>query len=182
MAEKTYSLKGIVKTKSDKTGGILVNDELNKEEVWVNGAPKEVFDEMERGDSVEFTLKDGDNGGYKFEALKAHEHNQDEAENLQSLLDWAHTHGLTGITTEMLFEVSNLEKGIAVFRATASFIDKEGRERNYVAHGDTIVEGQNTNVQGKMKQHYIRFAESRAIARCLRFARGPEEAKKNGKK
>ncbi len=80
----------------------------------------------------------------------------------EGLLDEAHKQGLTGIDSLM---VSGTEEATVIFQAIVTLKNKDG-ERKFTAHGDA----NDTNVSTAVKAHKIRMAETRAIARALRFA------------
>lgn len=74
------------------------------------------------------------------------------------LLGMAHNNGLESITTDSI--VLNPDKQTAVFIATV-----KGTRGEYTGHGDANP----SNVSKMMLPSYIRMAETRAIARALRF-------------
>jgi len=81
----------------------------------------------------------------------------------EGLLDEAHKKGLSKIETEM-DERSN-EKQV-IFKAIVELKDKEGNINTFTGWGDA----DNDNVNEMVKKHKLRMAETRAIARALRFA------------
>ncbi len=91
-----------------------------------------------------------------------------------TLLKIAHEKGLAGICTRPL--TIDTKEEIAIFEATSTFKNENG-SASYTAHGDAMprVKGniQNDNIRG----HYIRLAETRAVARTLRFALGASVSK-----
>lgn len=74
----------------------------------------------------------------------------------EGLLDIAHKKGLTGIKTLLV----SSENGIYIFKAETQF-----GEKVYTGYGDANKE----NVSSMVTKHLIRVAETRAIARALRF-------------
>jgi hypothetical protein len=84
------------------------------------------------------------------------------------LLDLAHKTGLNKIETEML-ECDKDSTGIVqfvIFKARVTMKDDNGAESSYEGTGDAT----QFNVNSMIKQHIIRMAETRAIARALRSA------------
>ena len=76
------------------------------------------------------------------------------------LLDVAHQKGLESIETELI--TSDFEKGFYIFKAKVKL--KNGRYCE--SYGDATP----TNVNKMVAQHIVRMAETRAIARALRWA------------
>ena len=77
------------------------------------------------------------------------------------LLHLAHLNGLESIETDSV--VINPDKNTAVFIATV-----KGTRGTYNGHGDASPQ----NVSKMMVPSYIRMAETRAVARALRFYLG----------
>jgi len=180
-------LEGKVKVKAKSTGGILIilpaKDKEGKDaekEAWLNEAPQDIFDKVEKGDKIKVKAVQT-NRGYAYVELIDHQKaERDEGNKIDDYLKWAHANGLQSINTEIL--THEFEKYI-LYKATATFKDN----KTFVGHGDAIVEGPCTNTEKgefSMKMHYIRFAETRAIARALRFASDEieEKAKSEDKK
>lgn len=161
-------VEGTIKAKALSTGGICLNTATG--DTWLNEAPKDLFDKMERGDKVKFKAVKT-NRGYSYTSLVEHvKEEKDEGMKLDDYLAWAHSHDLMQIQTEY---VTTANDGRIIFKATAIF--KDGKE--FSAHGDAKYE----EVTQDMQKHYVRFGESRAVARCLRFAKGDEDGPaKNG--
>ena len=82
--------------------------------------------------------------------------------NLKSLLAAAHKQKFKGFRTEIL--KIDLEKKYAL----AKCIAKDKNDAIFEAHGDTTKENLK-NSTDKIKEAYIRMAETRAICRALRF-------------
>ncbi len=80
------------------------------------------------------------------------------------LLDTAHDNGLASIATELL--QLDLERRVAVVRATATLVDSDGTIRTFQGLGDCSPE----NAGQVGRDHWIRMAETRAKARALRDA------------
>jgi hypothetical protein len=158
-------IEGILKAKAASTGGMCLITEAG--EVWINDSPKDIFEKIGKGDKVRFKgVKT--NRGYTYAGLIEHiAAEKDEGMKLDDYLSWAHSHGLVKILTEY---IKTENDGRVIFRATAIF--KDGKE--FSAHGDA----KQDEVTTDMQKHYVRFGESRAVARCLRFANGDEEDKK----
>jgi len=90
--------------------------------------------------------------------------NKNDRPRFGELLDRAHQQGLIGIETECL-KMATAEDASIVFKAVVTLKGDNGPEP-FTAHGDA--DPQNT---GKMiLPHLLRMAETRAIARALRWA------------
>jgi len=90
----------------------------------------------------------------------------DDLISFETLLEEAHSkfEGNFTIKTELISH--DAEKKAAVFKAIVE-VTKDGMTFEFQAHGDADQE----NCQSSMiKPHYIRMAETRAIARALRWA------------
>ena len=74
----------------------------------------------------------------------------------EGLLNEFHVNGGDKITTELI----SSENGVYLFKATA-----EGKRGMFTGHGDASKD----NVTGKVSQHFIRMAETRAVNRSLRL-------------
>lgn len=110
----------------------------------------------------------------------------DDEVNLDSLLDAAHKRGLVGIKTEMLqCDLVDTQNKYALFKATVSMRTNEHNAvtgapvwLEFVGHGEVIEE----NIKAKpgdtfnMVPHLLRFAETRAICRALRWATNNAQA------
>lgn len=123
-------------------------------------AAKKIIDTLGKGDQVELTLVLGSNDFLKVELKKKGENKWDDLVKFDELLADAHKKGLNRIDTDVI-EI-NLEKKYALFKCTVE--DKNGNV--FDAHGDAT--GDNIDSE-KVKKHWIRMAETRAIARALRF-------------
>lgn len=168
-------LEGKIANVSYKNHGVQIGD------TWINEVPEEIIKQFGRDDEieVEYEIKDSDRGPRKV-YLKLVRHNKadkDEANNFPEYLDRAHSLGRLNIRTSMLYNEPT--KHTAVFEAIVR-IQPHGKEEEetYYAHGDT----DEASIPKNMFPHYLRFAETRAIARALRWAtnenRRMPEAKK----
>jgi hypothetical protein len=82
------------------------------------------------------------------------------------LLVEAHTRRLVSLESQLIQAPTPENGQCAVYRARAVFQTEDGKEQTFVAHGDATP----TNVTGKVAPHFMRMAETRAYARCLRWA------------
>ena len=82
------------------------------------------------------------------------------------LLTLAHAKGDLSITTELI--TLDRETGFVLFKATASVTLKDDSIVSFTGHGDASPK----NVSKMIAPHLIRMAETRAIARALRFLVG----------
>lgn len=76
-------------------------------------------------------------------------------------LDQAHGKGLEGIDTQILEYPTKENGGLTIFKATVW-----GTEGRYSATGDSSPRDE--TVQGAVRKHWIRMAETRAKGRALR--------------
>lgn len=88
-----------------------------------------------------------------------------EIVSFKTLIEKFHKEGGTGIVTKEVMH--DPENKIATFKAIV-YKEIKGRKQAFTAHGDASP----ANVGEKIKIHYYRMAESRAISRALRFALG----------
>ncbi len=117
---------------------------------------------IKKGNEIEF---DADNNTAKDIKIISESSNtsntknwQDDIVNFETLLDEAYKGGLAKIETEKI-EV-DLENKYALIKARVS-----GKNGTFEAHGDATSE----NIGEVIKPHFIRMAETRAIARALRW-------------
>ena len=82
----------------------------------------------------------------------------------RDLLSRAHNMGLTHIKTKAI-SISDPPERRAVFKATVTMRTEDGL-LDFVGHGDC----DDKNTHALIAPHYIRMAETRAIARALRWA------------
>lgn len=127
---------------------------------------------VRRGNEIEFEAeKNVVKKIVRFEAAKAQANSkddgnwQDDIVNFETLLNDAHEKKENfSIETQML--AIDTEKEYALFKAVISVTKDEKEIRRFEAHGDAT----NKNIIGEfIKPHYIRMAETRAIARALRW-------------
>ncbi len=83
---------------------------------------------------------------------------------LGGLRELAEEKGIVDIRTEPVFELCLPAERFFVFCATGRFHDAEGNESQWVAYGDA------SPANSQMKGAELRHAETRAVARMLRFA------------
>ena len=88
----------------------------------------------------------------------------DERPLLRDLLTRAHEMGLAHVKTECL-SISDAPQRRAGFKAIVTMLTDHGTA-DFVGHGDS----DETNTHPLIAPHYIRMAETRAIARALRWA------------
>ena len=88
----------------------------------------------------------------------------DERPLFRDLLSRAHDMGLTHIKTKAI-SISDPPERRAVFKATVTMRTEDGL-LDFVGHGDC----DEKNTHALIAPHYIRMAETRAIARALRWA------------
>ena len=82
------------------------------------------------------------------------------------LLDLAHERNIQSLTTELI-QAPNEDNGrVAIFSATAIFLDAHGEPRSFRCHG-TAHAG---NVKSHMQVYLLEMAETRSKARVLRDA------------
>lgn len=169
-------MKGLIKAiaKEPKTYngvttlGFMIND------IWHNiKGDEQIFEEarkmfLSKGNEIEFTLEEG--YAVEFKLLKKSEEPEekkweDDIVSFETLLTKAH--GLKkdfSIKTEML--QLDLEKKFALFKATVIVEVDSEHDMVFEGHGDVTSD----NVKGDfIKPHFIRFAETRAICRALRW-------------
>ncbi len=150
--------------------GFMITEEEGK---WFNvSGEKDVLLEIAKniiakGNKIEFEFNNGIVGNLKLieVAPKKESGKFDDMTNFEDLLSAAHKEFKENgfdITTEML--EMNYEKKQAIFKATV-IVGLGGVANTYTAHGDS--EGIGSEM---IKPHFIRMAETRAIARALRWA------------
>jgi hypothetical protein len=174
MDEQMRVLEGTVDAVTDKFGG-----GVNIAGTWINNVGLAKFN---KGDTVKMEVKTvADKQGtprlhmVRLISQEAGKTRDDEMD-FPKLLNIAHGKGLKSIQTVML-EHDAKEKR-AVFRAIVTM--KDGTV--WTGHGDADP----SNCTSEIAEHYIRFAETRAIARALRWVtnegRAVAEEMKEGKK
>ena len=128
-------------------------------------ALKENFAKIGKGDKLELELTDDG----KYTAITILEKGEskdwgDKIQHFEDLLAEAHKKGLMSIKTEMISV--DWDKKTAMFKAKVKMSDKT-KERTFEAYGDSTLENIDSE---KVQKHWIRMAETRAIARALRWA------------
>jgi len=174
MEEKKY--QGIIKAVSSKNKangsiGFLIDTDTN----WFNiNATEEALDTIlkvtiVKGNKIEFLM--GQTGIENLKILEATKGDKSWAEdmtNFEDLLTAAHKKGLIAINTELV-QIDPINK-FAVFKATVEgWVGdekkaEEGVNGKFTGYGDA--EGITND---KIKPHWIRMAETRAIVRALRW-------------
>ena len=149
--------------------GFMTTDEEGK---WFNVTGEEdvlrelVKNVISKGNKIEFEYNNGVVDSLKLiDKAPEKENKFDDMTNFEDLLDAAHEKfgDKLNIKTEMI--QVDFEKKQAVFNATVIIEYSENKVRVFTAHGDA--EG----IGSKMiEPHFMRMAETRAIARALRWA------------
>ena len=161
----------------------------SKDGVWYNAVDatkiKPIFSQMNKGDTIELEA-DFQSRKYigfviKKKAEKKSGNWSEDMVKFEDLLADAHKKfPKLSITTEKI-EIS-LKAKYALFKAKAYSDRNELTGQVFEAHGDATVDNIGTD---KVKLHFIRMAESRAIVRCLRLltnnAKVAEEETEQGK-
>ncbi|MEE9525059.1 MAG: hypothetical protein V3V78_00450 [Candidatus Woesearchaeota archaeon] len=170
--EKTTSL--IIETVSKKNLGIKAPDCWYNIGKLISGeekeAAKKVIETLGPGDKIDLTLITGTREYSKVELLEKAPKGSGsgwggDIIHFDTLLNEAHSdkHKVKSIKTEML--AVDLEKSYALFKCVAE--DKNGNI--FQAHGDATKENIKKIEGSDAHLHWIRIAETRAIARALRF-------------
>ncbi len=167
------TIEGVIDARSVNTLGIKIG------EIWYNYSEKgdkaevqAVVNELGKGDKVKLSMND-DTHYTRVELLEKSQVKSwaDEIERFNELLKRAHDNGFIGCDTRELMH--NVELKVATFEATVYFQeDKDSLVHKYTEHGDASPD----NIENdKVKKHYYRLAETRAIGRALRLALGTPE-------
>ena len=176
MVEEVVKKEIRVKAKSLKTGGILDDQEQwwnFKKNTMMPDALAKKLREVNKGDELVLNISDAAEREYSDFGITAATSvggaDTDDFVSFKDLLKQAHEKfgEKLSITTEMIG--TDLTK--PVFKAQAGITEevKGGtRIRAFTGHGDANID----NVTDMTKKHIIRMAETRAIARALRFALG----------
>lgn len=146
-----------------------------QEDKWYNlmGEPvalqELVKNVVSKGNTIEFEYNNGVVGTVTLvQKAPAEESGSwaDDMTRFEDLLNDAHEKGLLSVSTEVI--AIDVEKKYALFKAKVRIVDMEtGITKECEAHGDAT----DSNIKGEMiKPHFIRMAETRAVARALRFA------------
>lgn len=154
---KKGRVKGLVTARSEQYSSIKIKTEKG-EEAWINNIPEEYLAKYTTGSKVELEVQQKNN---KLEFLEEVSYEEpEETQTFSSYLDKAHKMGIKEIKTEII-EYNPAEQR-AVFKAVVKLQDG----RTFTGYGDASQENTTTHMQ----RHFLRFAETRAIARALRFA------------
>jgi hypothetical protein len=180
---KAVSLKykDSVDAKGEGSIGFLTEEEENR---WYNikTKPEALNGLLEsvigKGNVIEFEVENGfpKNFTLKEKAAEKQGDFTDDLVSFEDLLNDAHTKfdGNFSVKTEMI--QNDWEKQRAIFKATVEVLGIG----SYDAYGDATQD----NCGEMVKKHYIRMAETRAIARALRWAtnnaKAAEEETENG--
>lgn len=174
MESKTGTIKFI--SKSDKNNSF-----------HIDGDPANVWFQMPEDVKVEESFRVGDTVNFKFEMQGASrmvgqvtsvmpgtsppekKGFMDDYTNFEELLDKAHKRfnkGKSSLHIRTELKEHDSEKKSALFKAVI-YVNNGDQSQIYEAHGDANQE----NCQSAMiRPHYLRMAETRAIARALRWA------------
>lgn len=147
-------------------------------ETWYNVKNKEqtVLEDLlktsiKKGNKISFTNGlEGVSAITVLEETKEEGHFSDDFIKFEDLLSNAHEKGLESIETQLI-EV-DVEKGYAICKAKVTGIIAEDKKNSEVKIGtfEAIGDATQQNCQSVMiKPHFIRMAETRAIARALRW-------------
>lgn len=150
-------ISGKVEAVSEQHGSAKIGDK------WINNFPKTI----KKGSTVKIDAENKNGKYYFVKPISVEEPTEEEEVNLPFLLNKAHAKGIVSLESEPVH--IDYEKKLAVFKTTVTF--KDGSK--FSAHGDAFVgnEGKDKgNLTAMITPHWIRMGESRAIARCLRFA------------
>lgn len=144
----------------------FITDQIGEENLWYNVTGEtEVLKELmknviAKGNTIEFEFNNNVVGNLKLiEKALEDKHPGDDMTNFEELLDAAHKKfAVLEIKTEMI--QVDFEKREAIFKAIIN------ADRNlFVGHGDAC-----GITSEKVKAHFMRMAETRAISRALRWA------------
>lgn len=174
MEKKLTRTIKVVSVKQIESGQIgFLTDHEGEENVWrnVSGEP-EILKELvknivAKGNVIEFKTNNGIVGNLSLieKAPEKSKEGFDDITNFESLLNDAHKKfkDKLNIKTELVsFDYENKR---AIFNASVSIENSDNDIRVFTAHGDA--EGITNDL---IKPHFIRMAETRAIARALRWA------------
>lgn len=165
-------IKAVTKDIKERNGelqtGFLISDK------WYNViGEKEALQTLrntilKKGNIIEFKNDMGKATEIKLieEGKIDHKENKEDMINFGELLSKAHEKAgekNLNICTKLISH--DTEKNIVIFKARVIETDKDGAKSVFEAHGDASPE----TVGIMIRQHYIRMAETRAIARALRW-------------
>lgn len=174
-------MKGIInfapKNLNEFNGIKTVSFKIDNNNNWfkIGGTEEQLNNYLEiitKGSEVEFEADDRnsvkDLKVTKFVAkTESGSSRNDDKSNFEDLLDAAHEGGLQDIETELVHH--DFVKKEAIVHATVTMVepnDPDKKERTFEAYGDASME----SVKGAILPHFLRMAETRAIARALRWA------------
>jgi hypothetical protein len=151
-AEDTRIISGTVEAVTEKFGG-----GINVAGGWINGLDHAKF---HKGDEIEAKVRPDANGRLQLvEVIKQVAKPQEDTTDFPTMLNKAHEMRIRSIQTTLLSHDS--EKKAAIFKAVVTMKNGVVME----GHGDA----DQVNCTQEIAKHYIRFAETRAIARALRW-------------
>jgi len=165
----------VIDAVSKDTHGIKVGENWYNEFKDLNGEAKSnvvsMIDQVGKGDKIVLEVNE-QNKYYSITMIEKGVASQDTT-NLRDLLDKAHKIGLRSITTEMV-EI-NVKEKYALFKARVVIAKKDSDTSGYhvfESYGDALSYnvGTDGDATKKVKDSWIRMAESRAIVRALRWA------------
>jgi len=162
-------IEGQVKwiSRSDKNNSFNLQED---EKIWYVLDDTAIEEVLNKGDKISFKFRlEGNQRTVSKEDIQVQERTEQEKNwqediiSFEDLLDEAHKKfdGLFSISTELI--QVDWEKGLALFKAR---IHDRKSDQEFIGHGDATQE----NCGDMIKPHFIRMAETRAIARALRFA------------
>lgn len=177
-------IEGIIKAVTgpkEYQGDLQIGFLLEDREGWINTRAEEsalndlLSSMVKKGNKIEFELFDGYANSFKLleEAKEVPQSKEkggkweDDIVSFETLLNEAHDKFGSdfSITTELI--EYNVEKKWAIAKATITISHIDKLDQVFQAYGDADQE----NCQSAMiKPHYLRMAETRSIARCLRWA------------
>ena len=177
--KETKFSEGIVEylSTSEKNNSFKLKDA----ESWYKVTDQVVEEIISKGDHIKITYSEiGKNRtAESIEVIKKAEKKSDnwtdDMTSFEDLLSAAHTQGLVNISTEPI-EI-DMEKQYAVVKATVTMKVKEEvmksglktEEFVFKTYG-AIGDADQGNCSENIKPHFVRMAETRAIARALRWA------------
>ena len=175
---KTDKKEIVVESFSKDTLGIKDKDGWFNIKNGNREAVKPLIEQLTKGSLVELELSPGKSNEYTNLVIKKVGEKKgwaDEITTLEILLEQAHKKGLISITTEVI--TIDLEKKYALFKAEVrGYMDKKRDDvGTFHGHGDVTDENIGSDA---VKKHWIRFAESRAICRSLRWYVGEHKVAK----
>lgn len=156
-----------IKKKAEGKIGFLTEEEEGR---WFNvKAEESALDELlknviQKGNTVEFEMEKGIPKNFSLKK-KGNTEVSEDLTSFEDLLADAHSKFEQGFSVRTDMIQVDWEKKNALFKATVEVIDGEG-DLIYQAYGDATQE----NCGEMVKKHWIRMAETRAIARALRWA------------